>query len=51
MEIKEIEAEIAKLMAESAKLNAEKKWYPFLLIAGISSTVSAVLTAILVKFL
>lgn len=35
METKKIEAEIAKLMAETMKIQAEAKWYPFVCTAGV----------------
>ena len=28
-------AEIAKLIAETAKINAEARWYPFVVLAGV----------------
>jgi hypothetical protein len=30
-----VRAEIAKLIAETAKINAEAKWYPYVAVAGI----------------
>ena len=35
-----IQAEIAKLMAETSKINSENKWYP--LIVGASATLAIV---------
>lgn len=33
MQPREIEAEIAKLIAGTAKIDAEAKWYPFVVLA------------------
>lgn len=30
-----IRAEIAKLIAETAKINAEARWYPYVAVAGL----------------
>ena len=30
-----IQAEISKLLAETAKINAESKWYPFVVATGL----------------
>jgi aspartate-semialdehyde dehydrogenase len=35
MEEKKIEAEIAKLMAETMKIQAEAKWYPFVVTSAV----------------
>lgn len=32
---RKVEAEIAKLMAETAKINAEARWYPFVVLASV----------------
>ena len=42
MEAKKIEAEIAKLMAETIKINAEAKWYPFIAVAGVFGAAFAI---------
>ena len=42
MQPQKIEAEIAKLIAETAKINAEAKWYPFVAVAGVFSVALAV---------
>lgn len=42
MQHDKIEAEIAKLIAETAKINAEAKWYPFVAVAGVFSVALAV---------
>lgn len=34
-ELEKIRAEIGKLMAETAKINAESRWYPFVATAGL----------------
>ena len=34
-EREKIRAEIGKLMAETAKINAEARWYPFVATAGL----------------
>jgi len=35
------DAEIAKLIAETAKINAEARWYPFVVLAGVFSAAFA----------
>ncbi|MFT0531888.1 hypothetical protein ACMHYJ_03505 [Castellaniella hirudinis] len=35
MDQRKVEAEIAKLMAETAKINAEARWYPIVVAAGL----------------
>jgi hypothetical protein len=35
LQSRQLEAEIAKLMAETMKIQAEAKWYPFVVTAGI----------------
>ena len=42
MQPQKIEAEIAKLIAETAKINAEAKWYPFVVLAGVFGAALAV---------
>lgn len=37
-----IEAEIAKLMAETAKLNKETFWYPLVVSSGIIAAVATI---------
>lgn len=39
---KKLEAEIAKLIAETNKINAEAKWYPFVVLAGVFGAALAV---------
>lgn len=34
-ELEKVRAEIGKLMAETAKINAEARWYPFVATAGL----------------
>ena len=34
-ELEKVRAEIGKLMAETAKINAEARWYPFVTAAGV----------------
>ncbi len=42
MQPQKIEAEIAKLIAETAKINAEAKRYPFVMLAGVFCAALAV---------
>ncbi len=42
MDQPKLEAEIAKLMAETAKLNKETFWYPVVVASGIIATVAAI---------
>ncbi|MFV2028649.1 hypothetical protein [Neisseria sp. S1] len=49
-ELRKVDAGIAKLLAESAKLNAETRWYPILIVTGMFAAIGAVWVAI-VKFL
>jgi hypothetical protein len=35
MEAEKIHAEISKLIDETAKINAEARWYPFVAAAGV----------------
>ena len=39
---RKIEAEIAKLIAETGKINAEARWYPFVATAGLFAAAIAV---------
>ncbi|MDR6644755.1 hypothetical protein J2X57_003998 [Luteibacter sp. 1214] len=34
-ELEKVRAEIGKLMAETAKIDAEARWYPFVTAAGL----------------
>lgn len=43
MDVVKTEAEIAKLMAETAKINAEARWYPYALAVASFGGVAAVL--------
>ncbi|WP_198291417.1 hypothetical protein [Methyloversatilis discipulorum] len=36
------EAEIAKLMAETVKINAEARWYPVAMVSAVVAAVAAV---------
>lgn len=47
MQPQNIEAEIAKLIAETAKINAEAKWYPFVVLAGVFGAALAVVKLLL----
>ncbi|WP_198345357.1 hypothetical protein [Neisseria weixii] len=49
-ELHKIDAEIAKLIAESAKLNAETRWYPILVVTGMFAAIGTVM-AVVIKFL
>ena len=44
--LEKIRAEIGKLIAETGKINAEARWYPLVVVAGIFAAAAA-----LVKFL
>ncbi|SFV88771.1 hypothetical protein MNB_SUP05-SYMBIONT-5-769 [hydrothermal vent metagenome] len=44
---KKVDAEIAKLIAETAKLNKETFWYPMALATGLVLSVGAVMKFIL----
>ena len=44
-----IRAEIAKLMAETTKINAELRWYPFVAVAGVVVGVVSAVVALVVK--
>jgi hypothetical protein len=48
-ELRRVDAEIAKLIAESAKINQEARWYPLVVATALVSAVAAA-TAILIKF-
>jgi len=37
-----LSAQIAKLMAETAKINTEARWYPWVVIAGVFAAALAV---------
>jgi len=39
MDRAKVEAEIAKLIAETSKLNAETRWYPMVVMAGFFAVV------------
>jgi len=41
-ELEKIHVEISKLIAETAKINAEARWYPFVAIAGLFAAAFAV---------
>ncbi|MFL9609785.1 hypothetical protein ACW4YW_01710 [Methylobacillus pratensis] len=41
-DLRKIDAEIAKLIAETSKINAEAKWYPFIAVAGIFGAAIAI---------
>lgn len=49
-EHEKIHAEIAKLMAETSKLNREAAWYPIVVASGLIGAVATV-TAIIIKAL
>jgi len=42
-EREKVRAEIGKLMAETAKINAEARWYPFVACAGVFGAALALL--------
>lgn len=48
-ELEKIHAEIAKLMAETNKLNREAHWYPIVVASGLIGAV-ATITTVLIKF-
>ena len=48
-ELRRVDAEIAKLIAESAKINQEARWYPLVVATALVSAVAAA-TAFLIKF-
>ena len=37
-----VSAEIAKLMAETVKINSENRWYPFVVGSGVTLAVVAI---------
>jgi len=47
VENRKIDAEIAKLIAETAKLNKETFWYPMALATGLVLSIGAVMKFIL----
>ena len=49
-QLRKVDAEIAKLIAESAKINAEARWYPIMIATGLVTAIAAVL-AIIGKYL
>jgi disulfide oxidoreductase YuzD len=44
---KKIDAEIAKLLAETAKINNETMWYPMVVVSGLFIAIGAVIKFIL----
>lgn len=42
LEHEKIHAEISKLIAETAKINAENRWYPFVVGSGVTLAMVAV---------
>lgn len=42
-----LQAEIQKLMAETIKIQAEARWYPFVVLAGVFAAAIAVVKLIL----
>lgn len=44
---RKIDAEIAKLIAETAKINAEARWYPIVVVAGVFAAAISVAKLIL----
>ncbi|WP_445495233.1 hypothetical protein [Photorhabdus sp. SF281] len=49
-ELEKIHAEIAKLMAETAKINRKAMWYPIVVASGLVGAVAAI-TTLLLKFI
>ncbi|EKC2495572.1 hypothetical protein VQZ12_004535 [Salmonella enterica] len=47
VEPEKIHAEIAKLMAETAKINRETMWYPIIVATGLVGTVATITTVLL----
>lgn len=41
MDAQKVEAEIAKLIAETSKINAESRWYPFVVGAAFFGAAAA----------
>jgi hypothetical protein len=50
VEIEKIHAEIAKLIAETGKLNRESRWYPVVVASGLLGA-GAGIAAILIKLI
>ncbi|WP_243613838.1 hypothetical protein [Shimia aestuarii] len=50
-EARKIDAEIAKLMAETTKLNKEIKWYEAVILAGGASALTLAIVAVTKLFL
>lgn len=50
VELEKIHTEIAKLMAETAKINRETMWYPVAIATGLIGAVAAV-TTVIIKFI
>lgn len=46
-ELEEIHAEIAKLMAETSKINRETMWYPIVVASGLIGAVATITTVLL----
>lgn len=46
-ELEKIHAEIAKLMAETTKLNRESAWYPIVVASGLIGAVATITTVLL----
>lgn len=49
-ELAKINTEIAKLIAETSKLNRESAWYPIVVATGLIGAV-AIITTVLLKFI
>ncbi|OCA52652.1 hypothetical protein [Photorhabdus namnaonensis] len=49
-ELEKIHAEIAKLMAETTKINREAAWYPIIVASSLIGAV-ATITTLLLKFI
>ncbi|WP_157975329.1 hypothetical protein [Photorhabdus sp. CRCIA-P01] len=49
-ELEKIHAEIAKLIAETTKINRESMWYPIVVASGLIGAV-ATITTLLLKFI
>ena len=39
---RKIDAEISKLIAETAKINSENRWYPFVVGSGVTLAIVAI---------
>lgn len=46
-ELEKIHAEIAKLMAETTKINRETMWYPIVVATGLIGAVATITTVLL----